>query len=106
MTSGFRSIYTQLTQLSLTINELKNTILLEKNISRKICTDLQFTEKYGMEFPCKTLADFMQFEENLKNDAFRQDFVKYFCINNYIAFTNCILDFKNIFLLCFYFLAT
>jgi len=76
---GFRSICTQLTQLSLTINELKNTILLEKNISRKICTDLQFTEKYGMEFPCKTLADFMQFEEKLKSDAkFQQDFVRYF----------------------------
>jgi len=79
---------------------------LKKNISRTICTDLQFTEKYGMEFPCKMLANFMQFEENIKSDAFRQDFVRYFSINTYIAFTNYILNFKSTFLLCFYFLAT
>jgi len=36
----------------------------------------------NMEFPCKTLTDFMQFQENLKSDArFRQDFVRYFSIN-------------------------
>lgn len=78
MASGFRSVCTQLTQLTLTINKLKNTFSLEKNISRQVCTDIQFVEKYGMELPCKTLADFMQFEENLKSNAFRQDFVRRF----------------------------
>lgn len=76
--SGFRSVCTQLTQLTLTINELKSTLFLEKNISRQICTDIQFAEKYGTEFPCKTLEDFMKFEENLKSNAFRQDFVRRF----------------------------
>lgn len=79
LASGFRSICTQLTQQSLTINELKNTLLLEKNVSRQICTDIQFTEKYDIEFPCKTLVDFIQFEEKLKTKETRQDFVRYFC---------------------------
>lgn len=86
MASGFRSICTQLTQLTLTINELKNTLSLEKNISRQICTDIQFAEKHGIEFPCKTLPDFMEFEENLKNNTFRQDFVRCFCLSTYFAF--------------------
>ncbi|XP_071653190.1 uncharacterized protein [Temnothorax longispinosus] len=74
VTSGFRSVCSQLTQLTLNINELKNIVSLEKNTSRQICTDIQFSEKYNMEFPCKTLENFMQFEENLKNKEFRQDF--------------------------------
>lgn len=75
ISSGFRSICTQLTQLTLTINELKNILSLEKNNNLQICTDIQFVEKHGIEFPCKTLADFMQFEEKLKSNEFRQDFV-------------------------------
>lgn len=75
ITSGFRSICTQLTQLILNINELKNILSLEKNNNPQICTDIQFIEKHGIEFPCKTPADFMQFEEKLKSKAFRQDFV-------------------------------
>lgn len=75
--SGFRSICTQLTQLTLTINELKN-LFLEKNVSRQIHNDVEFSEKYGTEFPCKTLEDFMELEKNLKNIEFRQDFVRRF----------------------------
>lgn len=61
-------------QLSISIDQLKNTLLFEKNVSRQICTDIQFTEKYDIEFPCKTLVDFMQFEEKLKSKEMRQDF--------------------------------
>lgn len=81
ISSGFRSVCTQLTQLTLAIKEL-NTVHSAKNTSHQICTDIEFAEKYSIEFPCKTLADFKKFEEKLNNSAFRQDFVRRF-LNKY-----------------------
>lgn len=77
MVCGFRSICTQITQLTTTINEIKNLVSLEKNISRQICTDLQFAEKYNIEFPCKTLMNFMEFEKSLTDNEVRQGFVRF-----------------------------
>lgn len=55
------------------VQELKN---LATTNNFQYC--LNFAEKYEMELPCKTVAEFTAFDEKLKEDkTFRDNFVNF-----------------------------